>query len=236
MSDVADDTSSTTAVPDDELRAADGRVPGRRGRATRDRLTTCTLNMLRDTNYRDLKVVDIAREAGTSPATFYQYFPDVESAILALAEDMAEAGNDRLTRIVRESDWKGKRGYDAAEAIADAYIQFWDDNAALMRVLDLTSLEGDERFRSIRVRLLNEFTIALAGVVEAQRAAGKHPDDLDPMAVAGVLVSMLAHVAAPCRFRGLRHRRRRPPSFDGPDRVHQRVRHETSPLSPCTSP
>ena len=28
--------------------------------------------------YRDLKVVDIAREAGTSPATFYQYFPDVE--------------------------------------------------------------------------------------------------------------------------------------------------------------
>jgi len=196
MSDVADDTSSTTAVPDDELRAADGRVPGRRGRATRDRLTTCTLDMLRDTNYRDLKVVDIAREAGTSPATFYQYFPDVESAILALAEDMAEAGNDRLTRIVRESDWKGKRGYDAAEAIADAYIQFWDDNAALMRVLDLTSLEGDERFRSIRVRLLNEFTIALAGVVEAQRAAGKHPDDLDPMAVAGVLVSMLAHVAS----------------------------------------
>mgnify|MGYP000057620796 CR=1 FL=1 len=89
-----------------------------------------------------------------------------------------------------------KRGYDAAEAIADAYIQFWDDNAALMRVLDLTSLEGDERFRSIRVRLLNEFTIALAGVVEAQRAAGKHPDDLDPMAVAGVLVSMLAHVAS----------------------------------------
>ena len=122
--------------------------------------------------------------------------PDVESAILALAEDMAEAGNDRLTRIVRESDWKGKRGYDAAEAIADAYIQFWDDNAALMRVLDLTSLEGDERFRSIRVRLLNEVTIALAGVVEAQRAAGKHPDDLDPMAVAGVLVSMLAHVAS----------------------------------------
>ena len=96
--------------PDDALRAADGRVPGRRGRATRDRLTACTLGMLEDTSYRDLKVVDIAREAGTSPATFYQYFPDVESAILALAEDMATDGNDRLTRIVREGDWKGKRG------------------------------------------------------------------------------------------------------------------------------
>jgi len=181
---------------DDARRASDGRVPGRRGRATRDRLTTCTLNMLRDTNYRDLKVVDIAREAGTSPATFYQYFPDVESAILALAEEMATDGNERLTGIVRDGDWKGKKGYETAERIADAYITFWDDNSALMRVLDLTSLEGDERFRSIRTRLLNEFTVALADVVAQQRDAGRHPDDLDPMAVAGVLVSMLAHVAS----------------------------------------
>jgi AcrR family transcriptional regulator len=193
---MADEATGGTHEGEEEPRAADGRVPGRRGRQTRQRLLDCTSRLLEEETYRELRVVDIAREAGTSPATFYQYFPDVESAILALAEDMAEAGNDRLTRIVRESDWKGKRGYDAAEAIADAYIQFWDDNAALMRVLDLTSLEGDERFRSIRVRLLNEFTIALAGVVEAQRAAGKHPDDLDPMAVAGVLVSMLAHVAS----------------------------------------
>lgn len=192
----ADRDDLTPQGADDAPRAADGRVPGRRGRATRDRLTACTLGMLAFTSYRDLKVVDIAREAGTSPATFYQYFPDVESAVLALAEDMAEDGNDRLTRIVREGEWKGKRGFETAERIADAYIQFWDDNSALMRVLDLTSLEGDERFRSIRVRLLNEFTVALAAVVAEHRAAGKHNDDVDPMAVAGVLVSMLAHVAS----------------------------------------
>ena len=109
---------------------------------------------------------------------------------------MAIDGNERLTGIVRGGDWKGKAAYDTAERIADAYITFWDDNSALMRVLDLTSLEGDERFRSIRIRLLNEFTVALAGVVQHQRDAGRQPDDVDPMAVAGVLVSMLAHVAS----------------------------------------
>ena len=193
---MTDEVDTTVADESGGLRAADGRVPGRRGRATRDRLTAATLGMLQDTSYRDLKVVDIAREAGTSPATFYQYFPDVESAILALAEEMAEDGNDRLTRIVREGDWTGKQAYVTTEAIADAYFSFWDDNSGLMRVLDLTSLEGDERFRSMRTRLLNEFTIALAGVVAAQQQAGKHPADIDPMAVAGVLVSMLAHVAS----------------------------------------
>ena len=39
-----------------------------------------------------MKVIDIAREAGTSPATFYQYFADVEAAILVLAEEMAQQG------------------------------------------------------------------------------------------------------------------------------------------------
>ena len=69
---------------DEELRAADGRVPGRRGRATRQRLLERTAEMLETSSYRDLKVVDIARGAGTSPATFYQYFPEVESAIRAV--------------------------------------------------------------------------------------------------------------------------------------------------------
>ena len=46
--------------------------------------------LLETVAYRDLKVVDIAREAGTSPATFYQYFPDVEAAMLAMAAALGE--------------------------------------------------------------------------------------------------------------------------------------------------
>ena len=85
----------------EDLRAADGRVPGRRGRATRQKLLACTAEMLRTTSYRSVKVIDIAREAGTSPATFYQYFADVEAAILVLAQEMALDGQ-RLVRLVAE--------------------------------------------------------------------------------------------------------------------------------------
>jgi AcrR family transcriptional regulator len=69
--------------------------------------------MLRTTSYRDLKVVDIAREAGTSPATFYQYFPDVESAILVLADEMVASGVDRFADAVLTNPWRGKAGYEA---------------------------------------------------------------------------------------------------------------------------
>ena len=82
-------TRKLRAVPQRHVRASDGRVPGRRGRATRDKLLGCTAELLEKTSYRDLKVTEIARCAGTSPATFYQYFPDVETAVLELARALS---------------------------------------------------------------------------------------------------------------------------------------------------
>ncbi len=103
-------------------RAADGRVPGRRGRATRQRLLECTSEMLRTTSYRDLKVVDIAREAATSPGTFYQYFPDVESAILVLADDMVTIGQARFAALASATSWRGRGGYAGAQALASGLL------------------------------------------------------------------------------------------------------------------
>jgi AcrR family transcriptional regulator len=183
-------------VDDAALRAADGRVPGRRGRATRQKLLDCTSEMLDNTSYRDVKVVDIAREAGTSPATFYQYFPDVEAAVLVLAEDMAREGHE-LAELVRDNPWKGKAGFATAEKLVDVFIAFWERNRSVLRVVELTTIEGDQRFRKIRTAMLNELTRALAGQVEIFARDAKHPaHGEDPMAAAGVLVAMLTQVAA----------------------------------------
>src|ERR1700709_1134378 len=103
---VGDATGDNEVIDDDvlddeDMRAADGRVPGRRGRATRQKLLDCTRGMLANQTYRELRVGDIPRQAGTSPATFYQYFPDVNTAIVALAEEMAEQGNEVLVALVK---------------------------------------------------------------------------------------------------------------------------------------
>jgi AcrR family transcriptional regulator len=182
-------------MADADLRAADGRVPGRRGLATRQRLLECTAEMLRSTSYRDVKVIDIAREAGTSPATFYQYFPDVEAAILVLAEQMSEDGH-RLSTLIRESSWRGKSGLETSTQLCDAFLAFWEEYRSILRVMDLATEEGDLRFHQIRTRLLNEVNVALTDTIREFQKAGRHPADLDPSATAAVLVSMLAHVAA----------------------------------------
>jgi AcrR family transcriptional regulator len=193
---MAEDAWPVEAASDPDLRAADGRVPGRRGRATRQKLLDETRKMLEATSYRDLKVVDIARDAGTSPATFYQYFPDVEAAILVLAEDMGREGQ-QLAALVREHPWRGKAGFATSLGLVDGFLDFWETYRSVLRVVELATLEGDQRFRKIRSSMLNELTKALAEQVTAFARDDRHPAyGDDPMATAGVLVAMLAHVAA----------------------------------------
>ena len=178
-----------------ELRAVDGRTPGERGRATRERLLACSAELLQERAYRDVTVMEIARRAGTSPATFYQYFPDVEAAIVELAGRMAGEA-EGLVRLVEEADWRGKAGYDAALALTDGFLDLWEHHRAILRVVDLSTAEGDSRFRSIRTDLLHEITVRLRDVIAGFASEGRHPDTVEPTAHAATLVSMLAHVAA----------------------------------------
>ncbi len=196
--DAAEAPSAATDVAskgaDDELRAADGRIPGRRGRETRDRILEATEHLLATSSFRDLKVADIAREVGCSPATFYQYFKDVEEAILVLGRGMVEDGA-RLTAPLADASWSGRGATTAAEALVDAFLGFWRDHAAVLRVVDLAIVEGNRAFRDLRNELLAPVSKGIARAVREMKADGRHPDEVDPRAQAGVLVSMLAHVA-----------------------------------------
>ncbi len=176
-------------------RAVDGRVPGRRGLATRQTLLETTAELLTSSSYRDIRVVDIARQAGVSPATFYQYFADVESAVLVLAAELAERGADELRALVEGQPWSTDPGA-VAEAMAAGYLAFWEENSSLIRVIDLAALEGDLRFRDLRTWLLQGATEAMTDLVADGVAAGALRPDTHPKAVAGVMTSTLSHVAA----------------------------------------
>ena len=150
--------------------------------------------MLSSSPYRDVRVIDVARRAGTSPATFYQYFPDVEGAVLELAEEMAREGAS-LTDLVTGRSWAGRAGWQTAEELVDGFLGFWLRNDAILRVVDLGAAEGDKRFAKIRTRVLSGVTGALADSIGELQSKGRVAQDISPAAVAGSLVAMLAAVA-----------------------------------------
>ncbi|MET8688514.1 TetR family transcriptional regulator [Streptomyces sp. NPDC041068] len=178
-----------------QVRTVDGRVAGRRGQATRQKLLDCLSEMLSSSPYRDVKVIDVARKAGTSPATFYQYFPDVEGAVLEIAEQMAAEGAE-LTQLLDGRSWVGKAGWQTSQDLVDGFLDFWRKNDAILRVVDLGAAEGDKRFYKIRMKILNSVNNSLTDTVKELQAKGKVDKDVSPAAMAGSLVAMLAAVAS----------------------------------------
>jgi AcrR family transcriptional regulator len=188
--------------PAHEVSTTDGRVPGARGRQTRERLLAATVELLSSTSWRSVKVTDIARQAGTSPATFYQYFTNVEQAIRVLAEGMVDQAA-QLSELVG-GDWFEEASWQTALTVTEGFLSYWEENRAVFRVVDLATEDGESQLRGIRVRALNAVTIALAQVISRASPSSRGPAGTgtdspaggDPMAVAGTIVAMFASVSA----------------------------------------
>ncbi|MFG3047549.1 TetR family transcriptional regulator [Streptomyces sp. NPDC048202] len=178
-----------------QVRTVDGRVAGRRGQATRQKLLDCLSEMLSSSPYRDVKVIDVARKAGTSPATFYQYFPDVEGAVLEIADSMAAESAD-LTELLAGRSWTGKAGWQTAQDLVDGFLDFYRRHDAILRVVDLAAAEGDKRFNKLRMKILNAVNGSLTEAITELQSKGRVDKDVNPAAIAGSLVTMLASVAA----------------------------------------
>ena len=174
--------------------ALDGRALGRRGAQTRRRLLDATAALLETHGIRDLRVVDIARAVGSSPATFYQYFRDVEDAVLALA---AEVGGEIAPLIARLAPpWDAARGLDDARALVDGFVDYWDRHRAVLRTRNLAAQEGDERFRDVRNRTLGGFMASLTAKIADARAAGHVVEQMSPVAASAALVALIERMAA----------------------------------------
>jgi AcrR family transcriptional regulator len=174
--------------------ALDGRPLGKRGAETRRRLLEATATLLETNGIRDLRVVDVARAVGTSPATFYQYFRDVEEAVLALAADVGDEVLP-LTRLIEEP-WENEGGLDCARSLVDGFVAYWDRHRAVLRTRNLAAQEGDQRFRDVRNRTLIEFTTRFRRKIESAHARGNVAEDLSAGAAAAGLVALIERMAA----------------------------------------
>jgi len=171
-----------------------GRELGPRALHTRRRLLEATVALLESSSVRDLSVVEIARRAGTSPATFYQYFKDVGEATLCLAQEAA--GQMPVVIEAIQGSWRGQKGMDTAREIADAFVRHWDAYRAVLLVRNLAADEGERRFQKVRRDALRPVLEALANKIEESQPAAVETGDVHPFAAAAALATILERLAA----------------------------------------
>ncbi|MFD3959228.1 TetR/AcrR family transcriptional regulator [Micromonospora tulbaghiae] len=125
-------------------RTPDRRVPSQRGLQTRQKLMDATIELLVTQPYRDIKVLDVAKEVGTSPATFYQYFPDIEGVVLEASRLLVQETTATLDDF-KDGSWSSD-GLAGATRLVEAVLDGWSDHLPVMRVLTAVAAERDPRF------------------------------------------------------------------------------------------
>ena len=180
---------ATASVTEPAALASDGRVIGARAHKTRRRLLDATAKLLEERGALGIRVVDITREIGTSPATFYQYFPDVEEAILVLADEATD-DIEALHPFIR-TPWNDEDGVVHVQEFVAAFMEYWDQHRVILRVRDLRAEEGDKRFWAARRRGYGAIIPELTAKIEEAQAAGRVSKELNSYAAASAAMAML---------------------------------------------
>lgn len=170
--DISDTTSHEPTLVDQG-----GRPLGPRAQQTRARILDATVALLGEKSMRDLRVIDIARRIGSSPATFYQYFKDVEDVVLHLSNQMSEF-TPEFVELIR-GDWHGREGHERGRRLANIVIDHWDKYLPVLRVRNNASDEGDLSFREVRMRAMMPMVEAFTTVIAEAHAdsASSQGDD-----------------------------------------------------------
>lgn len=175
-------------------RTVDGRSIGERAEATRRRLLDETARALDLHGVLDLKVVDVTRAAGTSPATFYQYFTDVDDAILALAAEAGEREREIAGLIAH--DWAHEGGHERVVEFVEQYHRFWSAHSGVLRIRNLKAEEGDPRYQRVRSRSSIPMAESFGELARAGIEAGRVAAMLDPFATGGAMLGMIERLFA----------------------------------------
>jgi AcrR family transcriptional regulator len=154
-----------------------GRPLGPRAMRTRARILEATVSLLEEKSMRDLRVIDIARSIGSSPATFYQYFKDVTDVVLELASEVSDFTPEMIELI--HGDWTGKQGYERGIRLANLVADYWDQYRAILRVRNNAADEGDEAFMEVRRKSMFPMVTAFTQVIESAHAAADIEDSQD---------------------------------------------------------
>jgi AcrR family transcriptional regulator len=169
-----------------------GQKIGRKGAETRARLMKATENLLEKRSIMELSVADIAAMAGTSSSAFYVYFDDVNEAVLAVAQTIQQ-----ITPEIEELlsvPWTTEDAQEKAPALVKAYVAFWQEHHAILRIRNVTADEGDKRFEEVRHESVERLHSLL------QQRIADADNGLDPSSGASAVLVLIERVAVIVRL------------------------------------
>jgi AcrR family transcriptional regulator len=157
----------------------------RKGEVTRQAILDAAIVRFGRDGYRATSVADIARDASVGGTVAYAYFLNKEALFLAaIDEDAAAVIDEGLSTVLQDKDvgdWRQTLIFTLVEAV--------ERHPLARRVL--AGLEPDVTDRVLEIPSLTELRQACAARISAEQRSGRVRGDIDPVAIANGVVSIM---------------------------------------------
>jgi len=156
-----------------------------KGAQTRQAILEAAIARFGRDGYRATSVADIARDAGVGGTVAYAYFPGKEALFLAAVDEDAasliEQGKFHLTGDLVTRDWRQSLIFTLMTAV--------EDHPLARRLL--AGLEPEVTDRVLEIPALAELRQVCTERLRAEQLAGVVRPDIDPVAIANGIVSIM---------------------------------------------
>lgn len=174
-------------------------MPRTRGIAhdrTRERILTTARTLVLKNGHERLSLRAVARRAGFSPASLYEYFGSKDDIVRALADQAGAELGDRLVTAALNAGSAAQRVID----LAFAYVAYAKDKQEDF-LLFFSRLPSSRRALSQTASTASPYRVVLDAVARAQRSGDLKPGDPEPIAYSiwalahGMAMLQLTHLA-----------------------------------------
>jgi AcrR family transcriptional regulator len=135
------------------------------------RIVEAGTRVLEDSGYQDASTNRIAHEAGVSPGSLYQYFPDKDAIVAEITRRLIDEFATAIAPALRAA--AVERPPAAARLVLGAVLDALQQHAALLRALvdRVPAVEQQEALQSVRSHLADIVYHSLASNRNALRSA-----------------------------------------------------------------
>nr|WP_285900647.1 TetR/AcrR family transcriptional regulator [Frankia sp. R82] len=151
----------------------------------RSRLLAALEGLLAHRRFDGVSVVDIARAAGVSKASFYFYFTGKQAVLAELVRQAVRQGHEAAQPWVDPAAGSPHPVEGLRRGVTDG-ARLWRENAGVLRAI-VESWGSDQELRALWLDQMNTFTEAAVTRIEADPAALRHLDGADLRATAAGL-------------------------------------------------
>lgn len=131
--------------------AKKGEPTGRKGKETRRSLMLAARRLLDVVSPLGLSAASISKEAGTSPATFYVYFDNVEDILWTICDAITDDTSDLfIDHSYLRTD---ERLEEEALSFVKGYCDIWARHGPLLQYRNMEADRGNARFNQLVLRI-----------------------------------------------------------------------------------